>query len=81
MPSEELTSEYSNLFQGDSNNLHKLSAKSPLLKTINKTNAEYINLAFLLIMKTSNRIKTIPKGEIIKGNSFDNRYVFKNNSK
>ncbi len=39
-----------------------------------------MNFAFFLKMKINNRIKVIPKGEKIKGNSFVSKYVFINNS-
>ena len=47
---------------------------------IKETKAEYINFAFFLIIKINKRIKTIPKGEKIKGNNFVSKYVLKKKS-
>lgn len=37
-----------------------------------------MNFVFFLIMKTNNRIKTIPNGEKTKGNNLLIKYVSKN---
>ena len=48
-----------------------------MLKTSKKINAEYINFAFLIKMKTNNSDITIPNGEKIKGNNLLSKYVSK----